>query len=787
MISNYIKTAMRSAKKTSVNSIIHILGFSIGIACFIIILLWVQNELSYDNFHKNGDDLYRVLVSQSSATFAPLAQALRDELPEAVDAARYRPIGGRLLKYGDKALNKNRFCVVDPSFFRMFSFSFIKGSPSTALNSPDSIVLTEETAKKLFGEEDPMGKTLKVEDRFDFKVTGVLENTPLNSHMSFDVLAPFPFISALWGENLESWGGASHLTYVQLRKGSRIPAVSQKISEIVARHIDKKDVTMALYPVRKLHLAAFPMWLDTPQGSMRYVYLFTAAAFFLLIIACINFLNLTSARGPVRAREVGVRKVVGASQKNLITQFLLESILFSTLSLLLALVFVMLLLPAVNNVLGQPLNAGVLLRPLSIAALAGIALLTGLLSGGYPAFVLSSFRPSRVLKGSLVTMGKKRFPLRVFLVITQFVLTIFLLVGAQVVTKQLKFIRNYDLGFEKENIISMPLTGSLLRRLSIASNELDSNPDILSLSLTSTLPGRNETTTSTYTWEGKDPDELVRFEIIWADLGFQETFELEFLQGHYFSRERMTELRSGVVVNEAAVQAMGLTAETAIGGRLIDTSNGGSGQAQSIIGVVKNFHSRSLHYEIRPLVLLFARYAQDNLSIRIRAGKVPETLNFLGGIWAKYAPDQLLDFRFFDDILDDFYRAEQRMGRLFNLFALIAIVTSCLGLFGLSANMAERRTKEIGIRKTFGASEAGIVQLLLKDFVILLVAANVIALPASYVFMSRWLRNFAFRIDTGLLVYLMSGGIVFLIAAGTVAYQSFKASRADPIQSLRYE
>ena len=789
MFKNYFKTALRNAKKTRFNSLIHILGFSVGIASVIFILLWVQKELSYDNFHKNGDSLFRVLNGQSSATFTPLAQAIREEIPEAADATRYRPIGNRLLKYKDQALNKNRFCVADPSFFHMFSFPFIKGTADTALNSPDSIVLTEETAAKLFGDENPMGKTIQVADRFDFQVTGILENVPSNSHMDFDVLAPFPFLNSLWGENLESWQGSSHLTYVQLREEVSPQIAGNKISEMVARHIRKNDVTMNLFPVRKLHLAPFPQWLDTPQGSMRYVYLFSAAAFFLLIIACINFLNLTSARGPVRAREVGVRKVVGASQKNLITQFLFESLFFSSLSLLLALALVLLFLPAVNNLLGQPLEAGLLLRPLSLAGLAGIVLLTGLLSGGYPAFILSSFRPARVLKGSLVTMGKRRFPLRVVLVVTQFALTIILLVGASIISKQLKFIRNYDLGFHKENIISMPATGSLLRRIAPAGNELIGHSGIVSLSLTSTLPGRNESTTSSITWEGKDPEEQVRFELIWADLGFQDTFDLEFLEGGYFSRERMSELRTGVVVNEAAVRAMGLTPEKAIGARLTDTSRGNSGQGQSttIIGVVKNFHSRSLHYEIRPLVILFSRSPQDNLSIRIREGQMPETLKFLGGIWSKYAPDQPLDFRFFDDILDDFYRAERRMGSLFNIFALIAVFTSCLGLFGLAANMAERRTKEIGIRKTFGASETGIVRLLMKDFMLLLIAANVIALPAAYYLMDRWLKNFAFRIGANWIVYILAGGLVFLIAMSTVAYQSFKASRANPIDALRYE
>ena len=788
MFSNYLRTAVRNLLKQKTSSLIHLLGFSVGIACVLFILLWVRDELSYDRFHDRADNLYRVLLGTGSPTFTPLAPALKDELPEAVEATRYRPIGPRLVKYGEKGSHNNRFAVADPAFFEIFTFSFVGGTPSSALAGPSSIVITEGMAAKLFGSEDPVGKILNVEDRFDFEVTGVLKDLPANSHIQFDVLAPFSFLNRLWGEDLGSWGGASHLTYVELRKGSDPEAVARKISGIVARHTGNEELEMNVYPVIRLHLADFPMWLDTPQGSMRYVIIFSSAAVLLLLIACVNFLNLTTARASARAREVGVRKAAGAGQKDLVGQFLFESTLLSSLSLGLAVVAVVAMMPAVNNILGKRMSPAVFGEPWILVGLVALAVLTGFLSGAYPALIISSFSPAQALRGSPVSFGKKRYSLRAVLVIAQFALTIVLLVSASVVGRQLRFIRNHELGFHKENIISMPATGSLLQRISAAENELASYPGVESITLSSTLPGRNETTSSAVTWKGKDPDELVRFEAIWADLGFQETFDMTFLAGNYFSRQRLSELRSGIVVNEAAVRAMGLTPETAIGRELMnippssrDAENG------TIIGVVKDFHSRSLHDAIRPLIIRFALNAQDNLSIRIRADQLRETLDFLAGIWAKYSPDYPLDFRFFDDIIDDFYRAEKRMGRLFSIFSLIAILTSCLGLFGLAANAVEQRKKEIGIRKILGASELTILRLLNREFLALIGAANLIAWPAAYYFMNRWLENFAFRTDPGWLVFLLSGTLVTLIALGTVAIHSFKAARTNPVDSLRYE
>ncbi len=788
MFHNYLRTAIRNMLKQKANSMVHLLGFSVGIASVLFILLWVRDELSFDRFHDRADHLYRVLLGTGSPTFAPLAEALKNELPEAAGTARYRPIGPRLVKHGERASHNNRFAVADPDFFEIFSFPFAKGSPASALAGPSSIVITEGIAAQLFGSEDPMGKTLNVEDRFDFEVTGVLEDLPANSHIRFDVLAAFPFLNRLWGEDLESWGGASNLTYIELRRGSDPEAVGRKISGIVARHTGNEEIEVNLYPVTKLHLAEFSMWLDTPQGSMRYVILFSAAAVLLLLIACVNFLNLTTARASARAREVGVRKAAGASQKDLIVQFLFESTIISTLSLGLAVVAVILMTPAVNDILGKRMNAAAFGEPWIIAGLVGLAVCAGLLSGAYPAVFISSLPPARVLKGAPVTVVKRRYPLRAVLVIAQFALTIVLLASASIVGRQLRFIRSHDLGFHKENIITMPATGSLLRRISAAANELAGYPGIESFTLSSTLPGRNETTSSEVTWEGKDPEKLVKFEAIWADLGFQQTFDMNFLAGDYFSRERLSELRSGIVVNEAAVRAMGLTPDTAIGCEVanIPTSSR-EDRNGTIIGVVKDFNSRSLHNDIRPLIIRFALTAQDNLSIRVRDDRLQDTLDFLAGVWTKYSSDYPLDFRFFDDVLDDSYRAEKRMGRLFHVFAIIAILTSCLGLFGLAANTAERRTKEIGIRKTLGASEIKVVRLLSQEFLILLSAANLIAWPAAYYLMNRWLENFAFRTTLGWSAFFLSGTLVTLIALGTVGFHSVRAARTNPVDSLRYE
>jgi len=789
MFRNYFKIAWRNIQKHKGYSIINISGLALGLACCLLILLWVRDETSYDKFHENVPNLYRVIQERSSVTCAPMAPALEAEVPEIVKATRYRPIGTRLIKYKDKAFNGDRFSLVDPAYFEMFTFPFLKGDPSQALKDPFTIVLTEKTAQKFFGDEEPVGKTLRVEDRFDFKVTGIIKNVPHNSHMQFDVLSRFDFLQDLWGEDMNNWRSSSHITYVQLQDGSNHEEVVKKMCNVYKKYAGDDYKKLLLYPLIGIHLSRRVMWVDSEPGSIVYVYMFSVIALFILVIACINFMNLMTARSVKRAKEVGIRKVVGAQKLDLVRQFYGESAFSLLISFLIAFILVVLLLPAFNNLAGKQLTIA-LFRNMNIASgMVLIAVFAGILSASYPALFISSFRPAKVLK-TLSTNGiKGSFSLVKMMVIIQFVITIFLIICTIVVYRQLNFIQNRDLGYDRENIICMPVTNSFLRQLSAASNELISYPNIVSIALSSTLPGRGESTTSKITWDGKNTEEKVVFEVIWADMGFLETFKLTIREGRFFSREFISDLRNGVVINETAARIMGFDNESAIGKRLYNAPGRSSlqGGGVNITGVMKDFHSRSLHYEIAPVIIRYPTYPQDNLSIRIRAGKLNETLNFLAGIWQKFVPDYPFTYIFFDEIINDLYSAEQRMGKIFNYFSYLAIFISCLGLLGLTAFTAEKRTKEVGIRKVFGASTPHVVLMLTKEFLLLVVLAIFVSWPVSYYVAHRWLQKFAYRSDLPFWIFPIAGVFCLLIVLLTVSYQVIKAAYANPIESLRYE
>lgn len=788
MFKNYLKISLRNIKKQKAFSFINISGLAIGMACSILILLWVQNELSYDRFHENADNLYRIVQDGMSVTCAPMAVALKAEMPEVINASRYRPIGNRLIKYKDKSFNNDKFSVVDPDFFEMFSFPLIKGEPEKILNDPFSIVLTEETVKKYFGDENPMGKILNIENKFDFKVTGVLKNLPKNSHIQFDVLGRFEFIHDLWGENLSNWRSSSHMTYVRLNSNADTKDLEKKVNAVVKGHVEDYN-QLFLFPLRDIYMSPWPQWIDVEPGSVTYVYVFSLIAFLVLVIACVNFTNLSTARSINRAKEVGVRKVIGAKKGDLIKQFFTESILLSFISFVIALIIVVLLLPVFNNLSGKQLTISHFYDLNIVLLLIGILIFTGILSGSYPSLLVSSFKPVKVLKSAIFSTCKGRSYIRKVLVIFQFSITVLLIISTAVVFKQLNYIHNQELGYDRENIICLKSTDALLTQLSAAGQELLRNPDILSVSISSNLPGRYETTSSKITWDGKDTDEFVRFEVLHADFGFLKTFGLTMVEGSYFSRERISELKDGIIVNESAVKIFGLTNKSALGKQLFNTPihTRFSSRTTRIIGVVKDFHSRSFHHQIAPLIIRFSPYSNDNLSIRIRAGKLQETLNFLSGIWKRFAPDYSFDYQFFDDFLNDLYKTEQRMGELFIYFAVLAVFVSCLGLLGLTAYIAEQRTREIGIRKALGASLFDIINLISREFLLLVLLSNIIAWPAAYFFMKKWLRNFAYHTNPGFEIFICAGLLALFIALITVSFQAVKAALKDPVDSLHYE
>jgi putative ABC transport system permease protein len=782
MFKNYLKIALRNIIRHKGHSFINIAGLAIGMAVCILILLWVQHELSYDKFHEKADNIYRVIQERSPVTPTPLAPTLKKEIPEVIHATRYRWVGSPLIKYGEKSFSDEKLYLVDPSFFDIFSFKFLKGDPASSLNNSFSAVLTEKTAQKYFGDEDPIGKFLLVDNRLVVKVTGVIENVPQESHIQFDLLSPFEFIRYLWRANINDWKWVSHRAYVLLQENCSLPEVTGKMNNMLKKYMPDTNAKFYFQPITRIHL--YTEFDELERGSIAYVYIFSAAALLILLIACINFMNLATARGAARAKEVGVRKIVGAQKKDLIKQFYSESILSAIIALIIAVILVELALPSFNALTSKHLSLDLSGNIFLLSGLIFIALFAGLASASYPSLLLSSFKPVNVLKGRLSTGAGGPARLRKILVVTQFALSIFLILSTIVVYRQLCYIKNQKLGYEKDHIISMRVTGDLLRRLTPASNELLQNPDIPAATLTNTLPCISETTIDNVEWEGKNPEEKMRVEVLKVDYNFLKTFDIPMVEGRFLSREHPTDVREGFVVNEAAVKAMGFIGESPIGKWFKF-----SGRKGKIIGVVKDFHSRSLHYKIAPLVIqhIAVDGDYDTLSFRLKAENISGTLSFLERVWEKYAPDYTFTFSFFDEEIDELYKSEQRMGNVFNYFTFLAIFISCLGLLGLVSFTAQQKTKEIGIRKVLGSTVSGIVVFFSRQFLKWVLAANIIAWPMGYYFMNKWLQRFAYRTGIGIDVFIISGAIALVIALLTVSYQSVKAATANPVEALRYE
>jgi putative ABC transport system permease protein len=785
MLHNYFKVALRNIVRHKGYSFINITGLAIGMACCILILLWVQDELSFDRFHENAGDIHRVIqdinFADHSTTWAitqgPLGPALKNDFPEIADMARFTRRGMRL-SYQERIFDET-LGMADGSIFKMFTFPLLRGDPDTALADPFSLVLTEEMARKYFGEENPIGKILKADNRFDFKVTGILKEVPRNSHIRFDFLIPFIFGREL-NYTVDRWGNSQFTTYVQLHKG--VPA-SEVITKI-ARYLDEKptiekDAALNLQPLTRIHLHSHYEF-DFASGDITYVTIFSLVAFFILLIACINFMNLTTARSANRAREVGLRKVAGAYRSNLIRQFFGESMLLASIAFLLALVLVRLLLTPFNNLAAKELTLGVSSGGSVWAPLLGIALLTGFISGSYPALFLSGFQPVRVLKGTMQS-GARSSLFRKFLVVFQFSLTILLLICTLVVYHQLDYMRNKKLGYDKEHLVYMGMRGQMRAQFDAVKQELLADPNILGVTASANVPTYGYSfSNSLWRWEGQDPDAEILMRAGFVDVDFFETMGIELISGRDFSNEFSTDQNGAVVVNEAAARAMGMA--DPVGRRL--TLNK---RDSTIVGLVQNYHFRSLRQEIDPLILIYSPPSSRILFVRLRGEDIPRSLAHIEKVWGKFAPGFDFSYRFMDEALDLLYRAEQRTGIIFRIFTLLAVLISCLGLFGLASYLAEQRTKEIGIRKVLGATVSHIVVLLSKDFTKWVVAANAVAWPVAYFAMHRWLQGFAYRISLPWWVFAVSALLAISIALLTVSYQSVKAAVANPADALKYE
>ena len=785
MLTNYIKIALRNLRKHRGYSLINITGLAIGMACCILILLWVQDEMNFDRFHKNADDIYRVIqdinFSDHSTSWAinqgPLGPSLENDYPEIIDSCRMTG-RGVTMTYGDMRFDEV-LGMIDGAIFSMFSFPLVSGDPDMALSTPQSIVFSEEMAKKYFPDEDPIGKTVRIDNRFDFVITGVMETMPLNSHFRYDFIIPFVF-GRKWGYTVDSWKNSSFNTYVQLRKGTPAEDVIEKISEhLFDKPTLEKDARLNLQPLKRIHLFS-DFDYDSPHGDIIYVRIFSIIAFLILLIACINFMNLTTARSENRAKEVGMRKVSGAYRFDIIKQFFGESILFAFLSLLLAVVLVKLLIPLFNQLSGKELAFDLLSRSWIGLGLAAITLLTGMIAGSYPAFFLSSFHPARILKGKSAA-GSRGGGFRKLLVVTQFTLTTLLIIGTILIGKQIDFMRNRKLGYDKDQLVYMDMRGDMRKQLGTVKAELLADPNILGVTAASNPPTYGYYfSNSLWRWEGQGPDEEILMRAVFADIDYFKVFGMEIQEGEGFTRELPLEDEFFTVINEEAARVMRL--ENPVGQWLASGESRGT-----ILGVVKDYHFAPLRTKIEPLIIIYQPPQSRVLFAKIRGGNIPATMRHIEKVWDKFAPEYNFRFTFLDQALDRLYRTEQRIGRISGAFSLLAILLSCLGLFGLASYMAERRTNEIGVRKILGASTPKLVFLLSKEMTKWVLAANIIAWPAAYFAVGKWLKGFAYQIDIELFPFVLAALLTFSIALITVSYQSIRAARSNPADSLRYE
>jgi len=772
---SHLKILLRNIVIQKGYSLINILGLAIGIAVCSLIFLWVYDELGYDNYHENLDNIYQVLLNiegnwSESSNWA-LAPTLKQDYPEIEKASRYA-FRNVLLKYENNNFYESG-ALVDKDFLDIFTYPFIDGNPRTALSADNSIIITESTAKKYFGSEDPMDKALTLNNALDLTVTGIIADLPSNSSFRFNFLAP---VRLFGEERINSWAVESS-SYLLLKENTSVPDFIDKISGVVMKYDTRTNqkVEVSLGPYKEKHLYS-------PAGTdpVLYVYLFSVIAIFILLIACINFMNLTTARAGKRAREIGMRKVVGATKKNLIIQFFGESIILSFIALLIAILLIELFLPAFNSLSGKQLALNLTGNLSHVIGLLLITVATGLLSGSYPALVLSSFKPVIVLKSSAGS-GSYRSIFRKVLVVGQFVATTVLIIGSFVIYKQLSYIKNKDLGFNRDRIVVIPLNRPLRESIEPFKNEIKNHPGIINVTCATNIPTNVGNINPVY-WEGQTSDNYKTINWVAVDYDYFDTFEMTFAEGRGFSREYATDLHN-YVVNEEIAGLMGF--ETTVGKMFSIWDNEGR-----IIGVVKNFHSRSLHNEIAPIVFTIDpnwNWSLAYVFAKIKPDDVTGTLDYLKGIAANFAPGYPFDYSFLDEHFDRQYRGDRQIGTIFKYFSYIAIFISCLGLFGLTTYMAGQRTKEIGIRKILGATKSYIMILLLKEFLLLIIIANIIAWPIAYLVTKKLMASYAYQTEITIWLFCAASVLTLFLTVLTIGFRTLKAAHSNPVDSLRYE
>ena len=812
MLGNYLKIAWRNIVGSPLFSLINIVGLAIGLACCIIITLFVRYELSYDRHWSDADRIYRVTRDfyandlKLAAVAPPIAPLMKNDFAEIDEITRILAVGSVTLAYGEKQIRENSFAIADPNVFEVFDIAFVSGNPETALGGPTNIIMTERAAERYFGNDDAVGQTLNLMGRADVTVTAVIEDLPDNTHMSFEVMGSMAAIPLMMGpEELENWGSNNYYTYFRLQEGASPDAIVEQFPEFMRTHWneDADEISgLNLQHLPAIHLTSNRDGEWRANGSIAVVYTFSAVAIVVLLIACVNFMNLTTARSTQRAREVGVRKVVGASRRQLIVQFLGESIMLTALAMLLAIAFVEVITPSFAAFLEKPLTFS-LADPDSFLTLLAAILIVGLFAGSYPAFYLSRFRPAEVLKGAASASGSGL--LRKALVVGQFATSIALLIATGVVMAQTAYARNLDLGYDRsQNLVTnLPFFADLWELYEPMKAELESHPDILSAVYSSRVPGMQNLDGSGYIAADVQFSAENAFGLsdIKVSHDWFDHYDIEFLAGRPF-REGETRIdmpteenpvtNAKAILNESAARRFGWTAEEAIGKIVRQPMNREATMVidREVVGVIPDIHFSSLHDAMKATV-----YAEPNanygrrISVKIAPGNPDAAIAHFEETWKKLVPDEPVHWEFLDDRFDALYRSEQRQASMFGVFSAFAIFVATLGLFGLASFTTERRTKEIGIRKVMGATVRDIVLLLTADFTKLVLVANVIAWPVAWYFMNSWLNRFAYKAPFAEWAWLFvaSAVVALVVAWVTIALQASRAASARPVLALRYE
>ncbi|GAA4447039.1 ABC transporter permease [Nibrella saemangeumensis] len=802
MLKNYLKIAWRNLWRNKGFSLINIFGLAVGLASCLLLFMYLSHELSYDDFHENGDRIVRVTmefglegkVSKAPVTGTRVGPEFGRQFPEVESAVRLLN-GQAVVRYGDQQFSEKRFVYADSSLFNIFSFRLLKGNPQQVLAGPNLVVLSASTAQKYFGKEEPIGKVLRINtgrsDK-DFTVTGVVQDCPANSQIKYDLLASFTTLAA--AREPEQWYSANYATYLLLRRPESIAPLQVKIPAFMKTQFGElsltgKDyLTYNLEPLRRVHLYSDVEGNFEPNGDLIYIYIFGSIALLILIIACVNYVNLASSRAVERAQEVGVRKVMGALQAQLFGQFIGESVLVTLSALLLGVLLAYLALPLFNELSARAFTFDMWVQPKYLLLLLGVALLVSLIAGTYPALILARFRPVKVLKGNLKTVGAGQF--RRALIVFQFAITAFLITSTLIVQNQLSFIQNKKLGYNKDHVLVLPADKQVVEKIKSLKNVFKQNANVRDITLAYESPVYIN---GGYGMHRQDmPDDQYKMANgLPVDEDFIRTMGLRIIAGRDLTQKdvEMASRPDGdtlnyyyFVLNESAVKELGWTPQQAIGQKM-DMGGNRKGEVKAVI---EDFHFASMKQQVGPLVI-FPEGGGNVMLVKLSGNQLESTLQYLEAKWRALVPDRPFEYEFMDEEFSKLYAGEVRTGRIFSVFAFLSIFLACLGLFGLSAYTTAQRTKEIGIRKVLGASVMSIVTLLSKDFLKLVVVALVIASPLAWYAMNQWLKDFVYRIDIPWWVFVIAGILAIAIAFLTVSLQSIRAAFQDPVKSLKTE